>query len=68
VSVEPASPAEIAGVRKGDVVIAFDGTPVTGIDDLLRRLSDDRIGRAVQITILRGSERRNLFAILAEKQ
>jgi S1-C subfamily serine protease len=67
VSVEPGSPAAIAGVCEGDVVIAFDGTPVAGIDDLIRRLSDDRIGRAAQITLLRAQQRRNVFAILSEK-
>lgn len=67
VSVEPGSPAAVAGVRERDVVIAFDGTPVAGIDDLLRRLSDDRIGRAAQITVLRGAARHQLFTILSEK-
>ena len=40
VSVEPNSPATRAGVREGDVVIAFAGQPVAGIDDLLRQLTD----------------------------
>src|SRR6476660_3971440 len=35
VSVAPGSPAATAGIREGDVVIAFAGQPVTGIDDLL---------------------------------
>jgi S1-C subfamily serine protease len=66
-SVEPGSPAAVAGMRRGDVMIAVDATPVSGIDDLLRILSDDRIGTAVQISILRGAERHNLIAVLQEK-
>ena len=52
VSVEPDSPATTAGLRDGDIVLAFAGEAVTGIDDLLRRLTDDRIGVPVALTIL----------------
>src|SRR3954447_24152427 len=40
VSVEPASPAAIAGVKEGDIVVAFAEQAVTGIDELLRLLTD----------------------------
>ncbi|OLD13110.1 MAG: serine protease [Acidobacteria bacterium 13_1_40CM_3_65_5] len=66
VSVEPSSPATNAGVRNGDVILAFAGQPVTGIDDLHRQLTDDRIGVASPLTILRRGARRQLTVVPAE--
>jgi len=66
-SVEPNSPAAAAGSREGDIVIAFGGEPVHGIDDLLRLLTDARIGVATPLTILRRGQRRQLTVVPAEK-
>jgi S1-C subfamily serine protease len=51
--VESDSPAARGGVRAGDVVIGLDGNAITGIDDLHRVLTDDRIGREVPLELLR---------------
>jgi S1-C subfamily serine protease len=56
-SVEASSPASEAGVRPGDVIIGLDGLPVAGIDDLHRVLSDERIGRTLDLTVLRDGSR-----------
>src|SRR5258707_2938314 len=45
VSVEPSSPAAAGGLLDGDIILAFAGDPISAIDDLHRRLSDDRIGK-----------------------
>jgi S1-C subfamily serine protease len=37
----------------GDVVIRLDGIDVNGVDDLIRILDRDRIGRAVEMEVLR---------------
>lgn len=60
VSVEADSPAAAAGLLDGDIILAFAGEPVTAIDDLHRRLSDDRIGKPAVLTVLRGLERRQI--------
>src|SRR5262249_10713057 len=67
VSVEPGSPAAEAGLRDGDVVLALAGEPVTGLDDLHRLLTDERIGIAAAMTILPGGSRRQLTLVPAEK-
>jgi S1-C subfamily serine protease len=55
--VEPGSPAARAGIREGDVVIGLDATPITGIDDLHRLLTEDRIGHEVHVDLLRERNR-----------
>jgi S1-C subfamily serine protease len=67
VSVETNSPAAVAGLRDGDVVLAFAGQPVTGVDDLHRLLTDARIGATTSMTILRSGARRQITMIPAEK-
>jgi S1-C subfamily serine protease len=68
VSVEPDSPATAAGLRDGDIVLAFAGEAATGIDDLLRYLTDDRIGLPVPLTILRRGQRRQLTIVPSESK
>jgi S1-C subfamily serine protease len=65
-SVEPNSPAAGAGLREGDLILGFAGQPITGIDDLHRRLTDDHIGVAVPLMVLRANERRYFTVIPAE--
>jgi serine protease Do len=54
--VQDGSPAERAGIARGDVVVAADGTPVTGLDDL--HAAVDAAGRgALELEVLRGADR-----------
>jgi S1-C subfamily serine protease len=57
VRVEADGPASAAGVRDGDIIIELLGQTVTGIDDLHRLLTADHIGRAIALTILRGTDK-----------
>jgi S1-C subfamily serine protease len=66
VAVEPGGPAERAGLDEGDVILAFDGQSVAGIDDLHRLLTEDRVGVWTRLTVLRGSERLALDIIPRE--
>ena len=52
-TLEPGSPAARAGLELGDVVVALDGAPVKAVDDLIRHLTAERIGREVAVTVLR---------------
>jgi len=51
------SPARAAGLREGDVIVAFDDKPVAGVDDLHRLLTDAQVGVRCELTILRHTER-----------
>jgi S1-C subfamily serine protease len=68
VSVEPQSPAAAAGLREGDVIFAFAGEPTSGVDQLHRQLTDDRIGLVSTMAILRNGSRRQLTVVPAESQ
>lgn len=55
-SVGEQSPADRADLLPGDLIVAFDGQPVTGVDDLHRLLIEDQIGTDVTVTVRRGDE------------
>jgi len=63
---EPNSPAERAGLRDGDVIVALDGQAVAGVDDLHRVLSDVRAGGRSELTVLRGTDRRQIGIVPEE--
>jgi len=51
--IEPDGPAAKAGLLPGDVVIKLDGVGIHGVDDLIRALDRDRIGRTLEMEVLR---------------
>jgi S1-C subfamily serine protease len=55
---EPGSPAERAGLKEGDVVVALDNEPTPAIDALHKLLTADRIGERAIVSFLRGVEYR----------
>ena len=66
VSVERESPAAAAGLTEGDIIIAFSGQPVTGIDDLHRLLTDAQVGVPSPLTIIRRTEKIGLTIVPGE--
>jgi S1-C subfamily serine protease len=64
--VTPGSPAEAAGLRAEDLIVAVDGAAVSGIRDLQRLLRGDRIGAPVSLSVLRGGRRLELEAVPGE--
>jgi S1-C subfamily serine protease len=65
---EQGSPAQKAGLREGDVVVALEGQPVAGVDDLLRMLSDVPAGVRAELTVLRGTEKLTLAIVPDERE
>jgi S1-C subfamily serine protease len=60
-TVTPRSPADEAGLEAGDLLIDFGGTPVGGVDDLIRLLTDGTIGVATPVRVLRHQSPRRLL-------
>src|SRR4051794_4347630 len=66
VEVVSGSPAERAGVRAEDLIIALDGAPLGDVGDLQRRMTDDAIGRELRLDVVRSGEPRTLTAVPSE--
>ncbi|HLN45705.1 MAG TPA: trypsin-like peptidase domain-containing protein [Candidatus Sulfotelmatobacter sp.] len=67
-SVERGSPARQAGLTMGDVIIKFNGKPVTSFYDLPTLLTEDVVGKETEIEILREEKRGTLTIIPKEAQ
>jgi S1-C subfamily serine protease len=55
--VEPHGAARRAGLRDGDIIVAFGSLRVNGIDDLHRVLTDEAVGKPVKLGVLRSDEK-----------
>ncbi|HEY0799106.1 MAG TPA: trypsin-like peptidase domain-containing protein [Candidatus Baltobacteraceae bacterium] len=64
--VEKASPAQVAGVEVGDVLVDLGGRTIHGIDELHRLLTEAPVGIAAHLGIVRASEKRSLAIVPAE--
>jgi len=67
-SVEAQSPAEVAGLREGDVIVGYDDHPVPGIDALHQLLTDEKVGVVAQVTVLRRGEKRIISVVPQENR
>jgi Peptidase family M28/PDZ domain/PA domain len=67
-AVRAASPAEHAGLRAGDRIVAFDGAPVANLEEFAALLFEARAGQRVEIAVMRDSRRLVLEATLGERR
>lgn len=60
------TPAEAGGILPGDVLLSFDGRPVTNMRKFPRMVAETAIGRAVTVEAWRGGRRVFLDVVLGE--
>ncbi|QMW06216.1 S1C family serine protease [Spirosoma foliorum] len=65
-SVEPDGIAGNGELMQGDIIVGFNGQPVTSVDDLHLLLTDDTIGKQIAVTILRQNRQKGITVIPGE--
>jgi S1-C subfamily serine protease len=66
VSVEKGSPAKRAGLREGDVIVAFNERPIGTIHELHKMLVSEQIGVLAKLLVIRHTEKLELSILPAE--
>lgn len=67
-SVQDDSPAEKAGVKVGDIIVAVDGKDVKWSGDLRTALKEKKEGDSVRLEVLRGRARQTIVAAVKERE
>ena len=65
-TVADGSPASLAGILEGDVIVGFEDRDIGDVDDLQAELTEQAAGSPRSLTILRGVERLKLSVVPAE--
>ena len=66
-SVQPNSPASLAGIRENDIVLSVDGEPIDGQAGLVAAIRDASPGQTVEIELLRDGKRMTVKAKLVAR-
>jgi S1-C subfamily serine protease len=66
-SVDKAGPGATAGVRQGDVIVAWEGEPLLGVNRLLHALGPDSVGRRITLGLRRGGDPLELPLTIGER-
>ena len=61
------SPAEVAGLLKGDVLVRFDGSPVTDLRSYSELLKTKKPGDKVNVLVLRAGKNVAVDVVLAAR-
>lgn len=59
-SVEPGSPADKAGLKSGDTIIAVNGKPVSTYISLIKEIADKDDNSQIQLSVKRGENKKNV--------
>lgn len=60
------SPAELSGIRKGDIIVAFNGQSISDFKEMAAEIQRKKVGEWVEIRILRDYESRTIRLVLGK--
>jgi S1-C subfamily serine protease len=66
-SVDAKGPGAAAGVRQGDVIVAWNGQSIRGVQTLLRALGPDSVGSSVRLSLTRAGEPAEISLTIRER-
>ncbi|MGC8972272.1 MAG: S1C family serine protease [bacterium] len=61
------SPADKSGIKRGDIIVEFNGEKITTADDLVVRVMRCKVGDKVKLGIVRGDQRLTIEVTLEER-
>jgi serine protease Do len=64
--VVPGGPADVAGIKRGDIVVSFNGKEIKNMSDLPTIVAETPVGKTVDMKIIRGGKEMNLKITVAE--
>ena len=67
VDVKSGSPADSGGLRVGDSIVSFDSQHIDDPEDLLDLLTEERVGKMVTISVVRGDGAKELKVTIGER-
>ena len=65
-NITPKGPAEKSGVKVGDVILEFDGKPISEMRELPRAVAETTVGKAVKVKVLRQGKEQAISVTLGE--
>ncbi|PYT22140.1 MAG: peptidase S1 [Acidobacteria bacterium] len=65
---EPGGPAEKAGLKEGDIIVALDGKPVAHGQDLMDHVADASVGETMKIAVLRNGKKEDFNVIIGDRE
>lgn len=60
------SPAEKAGLKRGDVILALNGKKVSDVGNLRNMVAQSRVGAEIPLTVMRGGKELSITVVIAE--
>jgi serine protease Do len=65
--VTPGGPADKAGIKQGDVIVAFNGQPISDSTELRNMVAQMAPGTSLKITLMRNGSEKQVTAVLGER-
>ncbi len=66
-SVDPKGPGAAAGLKQGDILVAWEGSPIESVQSLVRGLGPETIGATVTVSIRRAEEPMDVRLVIGER-